>query len=173
MIDEMGYTIVYNVQDLPAIEWGTVGLSAVLVFCFLTVLAALRRYLTIWRRDGEHWGRGMFLGIGAAGSIIIVLATGVDAFLQYSDVSRLQDRVSSGRYELVEGQVMDFVPGDREGHQYEMFTVASNGRRYQYRYRSSTIVPGFHQSAGPVHPGAYVRIADVDGYIARLEIRRE
>jgi hypothetical protein len=53
----------------------------------------------------------------------------------------------------------------------ESFEVA--GRRY--RYSDFVLVPGFHTTTtrgGPIREGLHVRIADVDGEIARLEIER-
>jgi hypothetical protein len=85
-------------------------------------------------------------------------------------VSSLRDRLASGEYERVESRVENFVPGDGGGHREESWTVVSGGRAYRYRYVHSKTQPGFHASAGPVRAGARVRIADVGGYIARLEV---
>jgi hypothetical protein len=90
--------------------------------------------------------------------------------MEYSGTKRLRDALETGDFTAVEGHVREFQRGDRGGHKEERFTVVSNGRRYTYAYTSSNWEPGFRQSHGPIREGFFVRIADVDGHIARLEI---
>jgi hypothetical protein len=72
----------------------------------------------------------------------------------------------------VEGTVTDFTAGDQGGHTDENWSVTTGGRKYHYRYNRSSIVPGFHASAGPIHDRIRVRLADVNGNVARLEAAR-
>lgn len=71
----------------------------------------------------------------------------------------------AGEYEVVEGAVTNFEPETRGS--FESFSV--NGHRYTYSSR----MWGFHQSnmiGGPMREGLHVRIRDMGGRIAKLEI---
>jgi hypothetical protein len=102
------------------------------------------------------------------------LATLVTIFIlvvTWRDYSAMRSALVTRTYRVVAGQVTAFVPEGPNGHPMERFTV--NGS--QYVYASSDITSAFHQTAGnggPLHEGALVRIADVHGAIARLEIAR-
>jgi hypothetical protein len=65
---------------------------------------------------------------------------------------------------VVEGYVEDYVEADRLRKTPEAWTVA--GHRYEFYDAQGK--SGFDE-LGAVHPGMYVRIADVNGTIARLE----
>lgn len=99
------------------------------------------------------------------------LVPGFMGLMQWSERERLGRALETGAYTVVEGEVTGFERGDRGSHRDERFSVASGGRRYTYAYRSSSYEPGFHESHGPIREGLRVRIADVGGYIARLEVR--
>lgn len=87
-----------------------------------------------------------------------------------TDYLNLREAIDSGRYEIVEGKVTDFTPGGEwRGHTTESFLV--KGKRFEYSWYSVTA--GFNQTephGGPVREGLWVRIAHVNGEIARLEI---
>ncbi len=105
---------------------------------------------------------------GAAFSILWVLATFLGTF---SDYWRLREAIRLGHFEVVEGKVVDFVPMPPEGHAMERFTV--NGHHYEYS--DYQVIAGFNTTqshGGPIREGSLVRIFDVGGQIARLEIAR-
>ena len=82
-------------------------------------------------------------------------------------------RLNHGDYVVVEGVVSDFVPGDWIGHRHELWRVRSRDQDHWYSYSESAKTEGFgqtQQQGGPIHNGVHVRIADVDGLIARLEV---
>ncbi|HET6763729.1 MAG TPA: hypothetical protein VFH27_08650 [Longimicrobiaceae bacterium] len=106
---------------------------------------------------------GLVFALGAAS-----ISLGIGA-IEVTDRNRLVRALAEGRYEVVEGRVTDFTPGDAGGHQQEVWSVWSGGALHTYRYSSPSWIPGFHQSHGPIHAGMQVRIADVRGAIARLE----
>jgi len=90
----------------------------------------------------------------------------------FRDYRRMADAMETGRYETVEGVVTHFVPMPHEGHSKETYSV--DGRTYAYS--DSIVTAGFNNTlshGGPIHEGLHVRIADVDGAIARLEIVRD
>jgi hypothetical protein len=90
----------------------------------------------------------------------------------------MRDALGAGRFTLVEGRVEEFRPPDRRGNALvpESFAVYSHERTFRYRYIESELTPGFRQPSdrgGPIRYMLRVRIADVDGRIARLEIAPE
>ncbi|MDB4899150.1 MAG: Concanavalin A-like lectin/glucanase superfamily protein [Gemmatimonadetes bacterium] len=90
----------------------------------------------------------------------------------------MQRAVRDGRYTVVEGRVEEFAPAtaNRRGRRVERFAVHANERVYRYSYRDNLRGLGFHTpryNGGPIRSMLRVRIADVDGRIARLEIAPE
>lgn len=161
-----GYVLVFDVRDLPEFEWATLAICA--------SIAALCLFLTAYGRlqtDPERTGRNeAFRLVGLVGGVLISIVCAGELLLNKSQNDSLEEALNTGTYTHVEGIVEDFVPGDRAGHVDESWRVRSGGEVYTYSYSSSMRVPGFHRSAGPIRSGLHVRIADVDGYIARLEI---
>ena len=90
----------------------------------------------------------------------------------YMDVVRSQRRLCSrlraGDFRVVQGLVTSFQPQDSGGHLPESFTVSG----VRFSFLSHSFQPGYNisrQDGSPIHDGAMVRIADIDGQIARLE----
>ena len=80
-------------------------------------------------------------------------------------------RLAKGDVIAVEGTVVDFVPQDSTGHPIERFKVGS----HEYEVSHWILAPGYHTArweGGPIAPGMYVRISEIDGHIARAEVRR-
>jgi len=106
---------------------------------------------------------GVAVGVGCSIAVIgIVMATS-------SQQNRIVGALAEKRYEQVEGTVVNFRPGAADSHPPEEFDVGS----HHYRYAPAEDLYGFNQVAGnhgPLRNGVRVRIADVDGIIARLEI---
>ena len=91
----------------------------------------------------------------------------------YGDYRSMRNALRSGRFTVVEGRVRNFQPSDPGDHKNETWEVESGGRVYEYAYVPSSLTPGFRKASvhgGPVREGLRVRIANVDGYIARLEV---
>ena len=80
----------------------------------------------------------------------------------------LRRALESGHYEVVEGSVDGYVPSNIFRNTPEVWSV--DGRRYEFY--DAKLHAGFHR-LGLVRGGMYVRIADVDGTIARLEVSRQ
>lgn len=168
-MDSTFYVTVFDAAQVRSPVRLVVAISTV-------VLVAAVAALIAWRRRANPSGLReataspipviCCVAIGAAPLVILFV------LLEASDLWRLQKALSDGRYDIVEGPVRNFVPGDRGGHQDESFSVVTGGTTYSYRYRSSMHEPGFHRSAGPMRAGIHVRIADVGGHIARLEVKQ-
>ena len=118
-------------------------------------------------RSNEPRSRLRLGKLGAAAAILIGTYVCVATFVQArSEYGELQDALRSGHYQVVEGIVSEFTPQGPGSHPPESWSVA--GHRYTFY---SAITSAFAES-GRVHAGDRVRIADVRGQIARLEIAR-
>jgi hypothetical protein len=85
----------------------------------------------------------------------------------------LRVRLARGHYELVEGVVEHFVPGDDDDHREESFSVSTASGVHSYHYSPARIAGGYvqtHPHGGRLSEGVQVRIFDVDGRIAHLEV---
>jgi hypothetical protein len=101
-------------------------------------------------------------------AVLWVSCTFVGTFCEYWE---LRQALRSGHFETVEGKVVDFVPMPQSGHAMERFVV--NGHHYEYSdYMVSAGFNNTQSHGGPIREGITVRIADVRGKIARLEIAR-
>jgi hypothetical protein len=77
-----------------------------------------------------------------------------------------------GRYEVIEGTVQGFHAGAASSHPPEEFDVSG----HHFRYAPAELLYTFNHVAGaggPMREGLRVRIASVEGRIARLEIARK
>lgn len=134
-------------------------------------LAAIGWAWLAWRRTQPppvgKWRRAqpyLFVGFTTLMALVTLITT-------YWDYHHLSSRLKAGDYRVVEGTVTRFVPMPRAGHSMESFEV--NGARYAYS--DFVIEAGFNNAqshGGPIREGLRVRIADVDGQIARLEVDR-
>jgi hypothetical protein len=130
---------------------------------------------TFWRRieASNIWDwlqQVVITGMLQAFGVIIVLIFFV---LQLLQGLYLGVQVARGHYEAIEGTVEAFTPGDPGDHQEETWTVTVDGVPHTYSYSPSRLTPGFRLTAGnggPIHAGLQVRLAEVAGHIARLEV---
>lgn len=146
--------VLYDVARTSYVEWRELLTSIVIV-----ILGAL----VVLREERRYRFGGIFLI--AIGLSFLVLGTGASA-IQHRD---LVMRLRSGKYENVEGAITDFSPGSFDGHVQERFTVAG----HRYTFSSAKSMAGYHDvqgAGGPLGDGVRVRIADVNGMIARFEL---
>jgi hypothetical protein len=83
----------------------------------------------------------------------------------------LAQTLQRGQFKVVEGTVTNFSPMPRQGHTKESFEVDG----HHYEYSDFILTGGFNHTSshgGPIRNGLRVRIADVGGVIARLEVER-
>jgi hypothetical protein len=135
------------------------------------------------------WAFLPFAGAGAIGLVLWVSGTGAlrragqvlcatglvfaigAEYAAYADYRGLKSALEERRFVPVEGIVADFVPGGADGHPPERFCVSN----HCYSYSPASIGAEFNKVSrrgGPVRARQQVRIADVGGRIARLEIER-
>jgi hypothetical protein len=120
----------------------------------------------MWRRPA-WFGKPEALrrGVGAFAAIFGALWSSCVSVDLYREYSHVRDALRSGEFDVVEGEVTQFRPQGADGHPSESWTVAG----HQYKIEPAVVTSGF-RAPGVVRPGQRVRIVDVDGTIARLEI---
>ncbi|HEV7589063.1 MAG TPA: hypothetical protein VGO40_13175 [Longimicrobium sp.] len=161
------YKVVYDASTEVLSEWALPAVLLVLVAVGLVVW----RYPGLLGRPFEVIGRS----VGAIFACVAALLFVIAATTLYMDNSRLRAALQTGSYRVVEGIVTDFVPGDPGDHFAESWSVRSGTSVHHYQYVASQATPGYRRTlphGGQIRNGLRVRIAEVDGRIARLEIRR-
>jgi hypothetical protein len=158
----ISYEVVFDVAESGYRYW-THPLLALAITAFVAIVLG---------RGGRP--RSRLLGTVAlvAGTFIAVVVFAL-TFKSYQVLRRALDE---GRYVTVEGTVISVRPGDRAGNREEVVTVSSGGREYRYAFSHSRLTGGFDRISargGPLRVGTRVRIADVQGIIARLEVRND
>ena len=93
----------------------------------------------------------------------------------YAQHGQLRSALEEGSVVHVEGIVYDSPPGAARDADGKSWVVESGTKAYWYRYDSSPLAVGYRRAApgtGGLRDGARVRIADVAGRIARVEVEQ-
>ena len=93
----------------------------------------------------------------------------------YAQHGQLRSALEEGSVVRVEGIVYDSPPGAARDADGKSWVVESGTTAHWYRYDSSPLAVGYRRAApgtGGLRDGARVRIADVGGRIARVEVER-
>jgi hypothetical protein len=157
------YEVIYSVITAGYRWWPIVIFGFVALATCVAILLAQRRFPATVKRP---WHRpvGIFV-------LAFVFSMSADAaWSTHRKYTELCRRLRAGEFDLVEGTVEGLIQA--EGKTPEGFTVS--GHRYA-GYRSFDLTPGYHAdvaNGGTLRDGMQVRIADVDGAIARLEVLR-
>lgn len=159
------YRLAFDVTAGGYQTWRSAILPACVSAAALIVLMFLRFSPSVKER-GARFYRGIISAVGA------VAAMGCVAMLVHTrcEYDELQSSLRNMTFHVVEGYVVDFIPQGVDGHPIERFRVDSA----RFEYSRSDITSAFHRTAiegGPIRNGIAVRIADVNGKIARLEVR--
>lgn len=139
----------------------------------LIALAVVGVGMLLIRRGGDArndpWSdRNLGIMLVTLGPMVLLIF----AVVTYGATDELTGKLRRGEYTKVEGTIEDFVPGDpccNRGRRPEQFRVGT----HRYHYTPGSLDAGFTQTAGaggPLRAGLRVRITDVGGHIARLEI---
>jgi hypothetical protein len=102
-----------------------------------------------------------------------VLMALVQSVLIGKEYAELRSALARGDFNRIEGVVTDFTPENPAIDRPERFGVITTAGRHEYSISRSIVAQGF--TGGPpydglLQEGVLVRIADVDGKIARLEV---
>ena len=167
VIELPGYEVISDAARLPFPAWPLALLGATVAMAGVGLGAYFRR-------------RGITSSIArtAVSSAIIfgvswALLVGGGLYAQHGQLRRA---LEEGSYVRVEGLVYDTPPGaatDVEGGSWVV--EAANQVAHWYRYDTSPLSVGYRRSrpgTGGIKDGSRVRIADIGGRIARLEVQR-
>lgn len=158
------YTLVFDAAQVGYRQWTFVA-PGVAIFAIGVLLILYRRTHPIAAPSfRERWFPYIYTGFSAFWVVVAFTAT-------FSEYWRVHRALATGRFTVVEGAVIRFVPMPKGGHAMETFEV--DGHRF--RYSDYAVSAGFNNTTshgGPIHEGLHVRIAEVDGLIARLEIEK-
>jgi hypothetical protein len=136
-----------------------IGIAAV---GFALMRVTRNRTPRTWR---NHWQFHAMAWFGTVWALFLFAVT-------LPECLKLRRAYRSGTYSIVEGDVHDFHPMPKTGHDTECFSVKQNRFCYSGWAMGE---PGFQKDAahgGPMRAGLPVRIAYVDGRILRLEIQQ-
>ena len=163
------YRVLYTVWAHPPFLVSLLGLAG------LGGIVAGKRWLNSLRRSTAHDllsatlapAALMFVGMAFA---IFGLGFGLGTWVY------LSTRFALGAFTTVEGAIHEFHPGDPDGHREESWQVATPAGTFTFTYSPSTVLAGYAAPTppgGPLHDGAQVRVAQIHGRIARLEVLEE
>ena len=161
-MSNLTYHVVFDASSAGARYWWFPAAGLV----FLLIGAAWIALRRAWASLARSW---LWRAQPYAFTAFALLWTVLSSSVYFSRYGQIRRALQAKRYEVVEGVVTDFVPMPASGHALEHFEV--NGHRYAYS--DYQIRPGFNNTSshgGPLREGLHVRIADVNGEIARLEI---
>jgi hypothetical protein len=165
----MNYEVVFDVADAGYRYWWgpAVGLAFVII--------GMCRLIYVYKNLGNPVLEPVLSKRGfVLPSFFTVFAlawTVLALVITLGDYLSLKEALDSASVEIIEGKISHFTPADDSDHVPESFFV--NGQRFEYSW--ARVTAGFNQTkphAGPVREGLWVRIAHVNGEIARLEIAR-
>jgi hypothetical protein len=176
MIAPLEYRVVYDARTDSVISWGVLWMGLAISTVGWVVRITGRKGEKRGGREfevgrGEKWSAKDVRLFGTAIWMLAFLVTCLIAGTEYSGAARLRRALADGAYAEVEGIVTDFrATPSRES---ESWVVESGGARHRYEYSASELASGYQRTqreGGAIRNGIRVRIADVGGVIARLEI---
>jgi hypothetical protein len=160
--DSLTYRVVYDIRHAMPNDWWLIMISLVLGPVGYGIYRQAHRF-----ESSKTGFVGLFL-VFMAGLVALFVMGG--SLLPYLG---LRSHVARGAYRVIEGTVRSFVPGDPGDHRSESWVLQSWSDSIRYSYSPSIVGAGYDQTAphgGQVREGVRVRVWDVGGRIARLEI---
>jgi len=162
----LAYEVIYDAARLLFPGWPVVALGALVA----AVGAGIGAY-------GRRRAKGSPLPRMVATSAIVfgaswALLVGGGLYAQHA---QLRDALNEGSFVRVEGIVHDRPPGGANDQVGPSWVVESGEVAHWYRYDRSPLSIGYRRTApgtGGLTDGARVRIADIGGRIARVEVER-
>jgi len=159
-IQTLKYITVFDVaRDGFAAWWGS-AVGAALIVVGAAALLYLRKQIGPKARLQKMF-MVVWTGFAVVWTFTVYSAT-------HAEFTRVRDALASHKFVIVEGAITNFKPAPSGGHADEEFDVS--GRHYSFS--DYVVVAGYHRSqshGGAIREGLRVRIADIDGQIARLD----
>ena len=164
MLATVTYRVVYDAAQLPFPAWpvAAVGLAVAIAGVGLGAYVRRRRITSAAARTVVT--SAIIFGV----SWSLLVGGGL-----YTQHGQLRSALRDGSYVRVEGVVYDTPPGAATDVDGKSWVVESGTTAHWYRYDASPLAVGYRRAApgtGGLRDGARVRIADIGGRIARLEV---
>ena len=160
------YEVVYDAAQVRFPAW-PVALTGLAVAAFGVGLGAYFR-----RRRVQSTVAQTVVTSAIIFGVSWTLLVGGGLYAQHGQLTRA---LSEGSFVRVEGIVHDKPPGGATDVDGPSWVVEAGSTAHWYRYDRSPLTVGYRRSApgsGGLRDGARVRIADIGGRIARMEVER-
>jgi hypothetical protein len=159
-----GYRVIYDAAQLPFPAWPVAAIGLVVAFAGVGLGAYFRR------RGVRSSAASMVVTSAVIFGVSWSLLVGGGLYAQHG---QLRSALRDGSFVRVEGVVFDSPPGAARDVNGRSWVVESGATAHWYRYDRSALAVGYRRSApgtGGLRDGSRVRIADIGGRIARLEV---
>ena len=160
------FAVIYDAARLPFPGWPVAAAGALVAAIGVGIGA-------YGRRRGSEAPMARILATSAivfGASWALLVGGGL-----YAQHAQLRDALGEGSVVRVEGIVHDRPPGGSRDQVGPSWVVESGEVAHWYRYDRSPLSVGYRRSGpgtGGITNGARVRIADIGGRIARVEVER-
>ena len=166
MTPSFEFAVIYDAASLPFPGWPVAAAGALVAAIGVGIGAYGRR-----RRSEAPMARVLATSAIVFGASWALLVGGG----LYAQHAQLRDALGEGSFVRVEGIVHDRPPGSSRDQVGPSWVVESGEVAHWYRYDRSPLSVGYRRSGpgtGGITNGARVRIADMGGRIARVEVER-
>ena len=164
VITAVAYRVVYDAAQLRFPAWPVASVGLAVALAGVALGAYLRRRGVTSAAARTAVTSAIIFGV----SWSLLVGGGL-----YAQHGQLRSALDEKSFVSVEGVVYDSPQGTTKDADGESWVVESGKTAHWYRYDRSPLAVGYSRTApgtGGLHDGAHVRIADVGGRIARLEI---
>ena len=164
VITTVDYRVVYDAAQLRFPAWPVASVGLTVAFAGVGLGAYLRRRGVTSAAARTLVTSAIIFGV----SWSVLVGGGL-----YAQHGQLRSALAERSYVAVEGVVYDSPQGPAKDVEGKSWVVESGKTAHWYRYDSSPLAVGYRRSApgtSGLRDGARVRIADVGGRIARLEV---
>ena len=167
MIETVAYEVIYDAARLRFPAWPVASVGLAVAALGVGLGAYLRRRAVTSAVARTVVSSAIIFGVSWA----LLVGGGL-----YAQHDQLRQALREGSYVRVEGLVYDRPPGASKDVEGPSWVVeAANQVAHWYRYDGSPLVVGYRRNGpgtGGIKDGSRVRIADIGGRIARLEVQR-
>jgi hypothetical protein len=160
-----GYRVIYDAAQLRFPAWPVASVGLLVALAGVGLGAYLRRRGVTSAPARTMVTSAIIFGV----SWSLLVGGGL-----YAQHGQLRSALQEGSFVRVEGVVYDTPPGAATDANGASWVVESGQTAHWYRYDRSPLAVGYRRSApgsGGLRDGARVRIADIGGRIARLEVQ--